>query len=100
MAPGSTQPLTEMNTRNHHGCLIMAGGEGRPASKAGRLTAICEPFSRKCGSLDLSQAYGPSRPIIGIPLLFFLTFAISRQREVPEIRSIPCSIINSENEWA
>jgi hypothetical protein len=37
MALRSTQPLTEMSTRNIPGC------EGRPARKAGDLTAICEP---------------------------------------------------------
>jgi hypothetical protein len=37
MALGSTQPLTEMSTRN------LPGGEGRPARKAGNLTLICEP---------------------------------------------------------
>jgi hypothetical protein len=36
MALGSTQPLTEMNTRNH------PGGKGRPARKADSLTAICD----------------------------------------------------------
>jgi hypothetical protein len=34
---GSTQPLTEMSTRN------LPGGKGRPARKADSLTAICEP---------------------------------------------------------
>jgi hypothetical protein len=33
----STQPLTEMDTRNFH------GGKGWPARKADNLTAICEP---------------------------------------------------------
>jgi hypothetical protein len=32
---GSTQPLTEMSTRN------LPGGKGRPARKADNLTAIC-----------------------------------------------------------
>jgi hypothetical protein len=36
MALGSTQPLTEMSTRN------LYGGKGRPARKADNLTAICE----------------------------------------------------------
>jgi hypothetical protein len=37
MAPGSTQPLTEMRTRN------LPGGKGPPARKAHNLTTICEP---------------------------------------------------------
>jgi hypothetical protein len=41
MAMGSTQPLTEMSTRN------IPGGEGRPALKADNLTAICEPIVYK-----------------------------------------------------
>jgi hypothetical protein len=36
VALGSTQPLTEMSTRNIH------GGKGRPALEADNLTAICE----------------------------------------------------------
>jgi hypothetical protein len=36
MAPGSTQPLTEMSTRN------LPGGKGRTARKGDNLTAICE----------------------------------------------------------
>jgi hypothetical protein len=38
MALVSTEPLTEMSTRNLH------GGKGRPARKAENLTAICEPI--------------------------------------------------------
>jgi hypothetical protein len=38
MALGSTQPLTEMSTRN------VPEGKGRPAHKADNLTAICEPI--------------------------------------------------------
>jgi hypothetical protein len=38
MAPGSTQRVTEMSTRN------LPGGKGRPARKADNLTAVCEPF--------------------------------------------------------
>jgi hypothetical protein len=43
MTLGSTQPLTETNTRN------LPGGKGgrpagRPARKADNLTAICDPI--------------------------------------------------------
>jgi hypothetical protein len=38
MALGSTQPLTEMSTRN------IPGGKGRPAHKADNRAAICEPI--------------------------------------------------------
>jgi hypothetical protein len=38
MVLGSTQPLTEISTRN------IPGGKGRPARKADNLTAICEPI--------------------------------------------------------
>jgi hypothetical protein len=38
MAMESTQPLTEMSTRN------LPGGKGRPARKADNLTANCEPI--------------------------------------------------------
>jgi hypothetical protein len=38
MALGSTQPLTEMSTRN------LPGGKGRPTRKADNLTVICEPI--------------------------------------------------------
>jgi hypothetical protein len=37
VALGSTQPLTEMSTRN-------LPGKGRPARKADNLTTICEPI--------------------------------------------------------
>jgi hypothetical protein len=39
MALGSTQPLTEMSTRN------LPGGKGRPACKADNLTVICESIA-------------------------------------------------------
>jgi hypothetical protein len=41
MALGSTQPLTEMSTRNRK---KKSGGKGRPARRADNLAAICYPF--------------------------------------------------------
>jgi hypothetical protein len=60
---GSTQPLTEMSTRN------LPGGKGRSARMGDNLTAICvSRLSRKCGSFDISQLYGTPRPVTGIVL--------------------------------
>jgi hypothetical protein len=60
MALGSTQPLTEMSTRN------FPGSKGRPVSKGDNFTAICDPIVKtKCEILDVSQPYGPSRPVTG-----------------------------------
>jgi hypothetical protein len=41
MALGSTQPLTEMSTRN------LSEGKGQPARIADNLTPICEPIVYK-----------------------------------------------------
>jgi hypothetical protein len=67
MGLGSTEPLTEMSTRD------LRGGRGRPERKADNLTAICEYIVWKCGSLDVSQLCGSPRHVTGIALPFFIS---------------------------
>jgi hypothetical protein len=65
MVLGSTQPLTEMSTRN------LPGGKEQPARKADNR------LSRKCGSLDVSQpCYRGSFTFLGL-----LNYNISNSRD-------------------
>jgi hypothetical protein len=69
MALGSTQPLTEISTRN------IPGDKGPPARKADNLTAICELIVRKCGNIP--QLYGPPWPVAGIALPFTIVYLLT-----------------------
>jgi hypothetical protein len=65
----STQPLTEMSTRN-----ILAD-EGCPASEAGNFTAICEQtVSKMCDPRRLT--YGPPRPVTEFYSFTFTYFSL------------------------
>jgi hypothetical protein len=63
-AQGSTEPLTDMSTKN------LPGGKGRPARKADSHAAICEPIVYKMWEPQCLGPCGPSRPVTGITLNF------------------------------
>jgi hypothetical protein len=67
---GSTQPLTEMSTRN------LPGGKGRPARKAD-IIAICERLSREnVGASTSHNPMGLHSLLLGSLDLFYKYFLV------------------------
>jgi hypothetical protein len=74
MALGSTEPLTEMSTRN------LPGGKGQPAGQLVRLTVSPPPvsrLSRKCGASTSLNPMGLHGQLQGLlHLCLFLSFHV------------------------
>ena len=67
MVLGSTQPLTEMSTRN------VSWGQRRPVRRADNLNTFMCPLPWNLGASISWKAQGLFRPVMGLLYLFFIT---------------------------
>jgi hypothetical protein len=94
---GSTQPLTEMNTRN------FPGGKGRPVHKADNLTAIWEPTVLE--NVGASTSHNPTalQGLLQGELCLYLTFPLfiwQNRKEYEAKRYLKmCSVIYLNPYW-
>jgi hypothetical protein len=75
-----------MHTRSRK--IMFLGSRVQPVRGADNLTAICEPISRRCGILNISQPHRPPRPVTGIALLYILTITGAITFAIPSLKPV------------
>jgi hypothetical protein len=92
MVRGSTQPLAEMSSRNPAG----VGVKGGRRVTLRTLPPSVSRLSGRCKNLDVSKLHGPSRPVTGIALPFFLFTQVTLCWYICVIWHVPtffCSVV-------